>query len=137
MAFSGIDSVVTSITGGKQLPMVFNRTIDTGATSAAGRWHSLLTTGGTGGAMTLTGSAGTGVALMQRLMDLAAERGFTEVYLHAQVTAAGFYERLGFRADGPEFDEVGIPHQCMRRAVGKRDGTSAGPDGNAQHPLEP
>lgn len=63
MAFSGIDSIVTSITGGKQLQQVFNRTIDTGATTAAGRWHSLLTTGGTGGAMTLTGTAGTGIIL--------------------------------------------------------------------------
>jgi predicted GNAT family N-acyltransferase len=80
---------------------------------------------------------GTGVAMMQRLMDLAAERGFTEVYLHAQVTAAGFYERLGFRADGPEFDEVGIPHQRMRRSVGKRDGTPVGPHGDAQRPVEP
>ncbi len=80
---------------------------------------------------------GTGVALMQRLMDLAAERGFTEVYLNAQVTAAGFYQRLGFRADGPEFDEVGIPHQRMRRSVGKRDGTPVGPHGDTQRPVEP
>jgi predicted GNAT family N-acyltransferase len=80
---------------------------------------------------------GTGVAMMQRLMDLAAERGFTDVYLHAQVAAAGFYERLGFRADGPEFDEVGIPHQRMRRSVGKRDGTPVGPHGDAQRPVEP
>jgi predicted GNAT family N-acyltransferase len=80
---------------------------------------------------------GTGVAMMQRLMDLAAERGFTDVYLHAQVTAAGFYERLGFRADGPEFEEVGIPHQRMRRSVGKRDGTPVGPHGDAQRPVEP
>jgi predicted GNAT family N-acyltransferase len=79
---------------------------------------------------------GAGVAVMRRLMDLAAERGFQEVYLNAQVSAAGFYERLGFRADGPEFDEVGIPHQRMRRAVGKRDGTKAGPDGDAQNPLD-
>jgi hypothetical protein len=63
MAFSGIDSIVTSIAGGKQLQVAFNRTIDTGATSAAGRTHSLLTTGGTGGAMTLTGTAGTGIVL--------------------------------------------------------------------------
>jgi predicted GNAT family N-acyltransferase len=80
---------------------------------------------------------GAGVAVMRRLLDLAAERGFNEVYLNAQVSAAGFYERLGFRADGPEFDEVGIPHQRMRRAVGKRDGTSAGHDGDTQHPVEP
>jgi hypothetical protein len=63
MAFNGIDSIVTSITGGKQLQQAFNRTVDTGATSAAGRTHSLLTTGGTGGAMTLTGTAGTGIVL--------------------------------------------------------------------------
>jgi len=81
--------------------------------------------------------SGAGVAVMRRLMDLAAGQGFTEVYLNAQVSAAGFYERLGFRVDGPEFDEVGIPHQRMRRAVGKRDGTRAGNDGDSQHPLEP
>lgn len=80
---------------------------------------------------------GAGIAVMRRLLELAAERGFTEVYLNAQVSAAGFYQRLGFRADGPEFDEVGIPHQRMRRSVGKRDGTTDGPDGDAQHPLEP
>jgi hypothetical protein len=46
---------------------------------------------------------------------------------------------LGFRAEGPEFDEVGIPHQRMRRSVGNhdRDGTAAGYDGDAQPPVEP
>ena len=82
---------------------------------------------------------GAGVAIMRRLLDLAGERGFHEVYLNAQAYARGFYERLGFRADGPEFDEVGIPHQLMRRSVGNRDrdGTAAGHDGDAQHPVEP
>jgi predicted GNAT family N-acyltransferase len=80
---------------------------------------------------------GAGLAIMRGLLNLAAERGFTEVYLNAQLSAAGFYERLGFRADGPEFDEVGIPHQRMRRSVGKRDGTGVGPVGDAQHPHEP
>ena len=81
---------------------------------------------------------GAGLAIMHRLVDLAGERGFTEVYLNAQAQARGFYERLGFRADGPEFDEVGIPHQRMRRAVGNRDGTSAGHDGDDTQPaVEP
>ena len=78
---------------------------------------------------------GTGVALMRCLLGLAAERGFTEVYLNAQTSAAGFYERLGFRSEGPEFDEVGIPHQRMRRAVGKRDEQRTGSDGNKEHPV--
>jgi predicted GNAT family N-acyltransferase len=81
--------------------------------------------------------AGAGVAIMRRLMELAVERGFREVYLNAQTSARGFYERLGFRADGPEFDEVGIPHQCMRRAVGNGDGTASGIAGDSQPPCEP
>ena len=80
---------------------------------------------------------GAGVAVMRRLVELAGGRGFTEVYLNAQTYARGFYERLGFRAEGPEFDEVGIPHQRMRRSVGNRDGRTAGQHGDAQHPVEP
>jgi hypothetical protein len=64
MAFTGLDSIASAITGGKSIPLLgFQRTIDTGATSAAGRWHSALTSGGSGGAMTLTGTAGTGVVM--------------------------------------------------------------------------
>ena len=81
--------------------------------------------------------AGAGVAIMRRLMELAVERGFREVYLNAQTSARGFYERLGFRADGPEFDEVGIPHQRMRRAVGNGDGTASGNSGDPQPPGKP
>jgi predicted GNAT family N-acyltransferase len=79
---------------------------------------------------------GAGLAIMRRLLELAAERGFEEVYLNAQVYARGFYEQLGFRADGPEFDEVGIPHQRMRRAVRKLDGRRAEQPGHPQHPRE-
>ncbi|CAB4139721.1 hypothetical protein UFOVP353_1, partial [uncultured Caudovirales phage] len=64
MGFSGIDDYVTETTSnGKTLLQNFTRSIDTGATSVAGRWHSMLTTGGTGGAMTLTGTAGTGIVM--------------------------------------------------------------------------
>ena len=48
---------------------------------------------------------------------LAAERGFHEVYLNAQVSAAGFYERLGFQRM-PESDREpppGIVLQVWRR----------------------
>ncbi len=31
--------------------------------------------------------------------------------------SAGFYRRLGFVPDGEPFDEAGIPHQAMRRAL--------------------
>lgn len=64
MGFSGLDDYITETTGnGKYFKQPFNRTIDTGATSVAGRWHSCITTGGTGGAMTVTGTAGTGIVM--------------------------------------------------------------------------
>lgn len=64
MGFPSIDDYVQETTqNGKLFSAVFNRTIDTGATSAAGRWHSCLTTGGTGGPMVLTGTAGAGIIM--------------------------------------------------------------------------
>jgi predicted GNAT family N-acyltransferase len=41
-----------------------------------------------------------------------------EVFLHAQVQALPFYEKAGFRAEGEVFDEAGIPHRRMRKALG-------------------
>jgi hypothetical protein len=62
MAFSGVDSIITSRTSGKTKRVNWNKTVVTGATSAAGRWHEMLSGGGTGGPMVLTGTAGAGVA---------------------------------------------------------------------------
>jgi predicted GNAT family N-acyltransferase len=70
---------------------------------------------------------------MGHLVNQATELGFTEVYLHAQAAAVDFYERLGFRAEGPEFDEVGIPHRRMRRGIGRRDEYKAGRSGKQEH----
>lgn len=35
------------------------------------------------------------------------------VYVHAQESALGFWERLGFVAEGPRFEEAGIGHRWM------------------------
>jgi predicted GNAT family N-acyltransferase len=35
--------------------------------------------------------------------------------LHAQTSVVPFYERLGYTAEGPVFDEAGIPHRKMSR----------------------
>jgi len=67
---------------------------------------------------------GVGAAILRRLLEEAAERGIENVYLHGQVPVLGFYARFGFLADGPEFDEAGIPHRLMRlrlRKPGKDD----------------
>ncbi|MEU9863156.1 GNAT family N-acetyltransferase [Streptomyces sp. NPDC047971] len=60
---------------------------------------------------------GVGVALVHAIEDAARARGLSAVDLHAQTQALGFYERLGYEAYGPEFQDAGIPHRSMRRAL--------------------
>jgi len=57
---------------------------------------------------------GIGRALM-RALERAA--GAPHITLNAQLTALAFYERLGYRAEGPVFDEAGIPHRTMRKTL--------------------
>lgn len=60
---------------------------------------------------------GVGTALVRRAEGLARELGFREMVLHARRVAVPFYERLGYRAEGPEFVEVTSPHFLMRKAL--------------------
>jgi predicted GNAT family N-acyltransferase len=61
--------------------------------------------------------SGIGARLMERAAAIARERGFAEIVLHAQVTVAGFYRRLGYVEEGDRFDEAGIPHIAMRKRI--------------------
>lgn len=58
-----------------------------------------------------------GRSVLDALMQAARERGFREAVLHAQLSAAPFYARAGFTERGPQFDEAGIPHVEMVRAL--------------------
>ena len=60
---------------------------------------------------------GTGRALLDALLREASGRGATRAVLHAQVHAIDFYARAGFTVFGDEFDEAGIPHRQMERAL--------------------
>lgn len=44
-------------------------------------------------------------------------RGDHELRLSAQRSAEGFYRRLGYQHHGAPYEEVGIPHIGMRRAL--------------------
>ena len=60
---------------------------------------------------------GVGGLLLRNLIQKAREQGHREALLSAQVHAVPFYEGHGFRCDGPEFEEAGIRHRLMRRAL--------------------
>jgi predicted GNAT family N-acyltransferase len=60
---------------------------------------------------------GVGSAILEALVRAAASRGDARVVLSAQTHALEFYRRHGFVAEGEVYEEAGIPHQAMRRAL--------------------
>lgn len=61
---------------------------------------------------------GVGAAMLAALTQLARDRRWNAIELHAQVDAIGFYLRHGYLPVGPRYMEAGIEHQSMRRALG-------------------
>jgi predicted GNAT family N-acyltransferase len=58
--------------------------------------------------------AGSGRALLAAGLDAVAARGGDLLWCHARVTAAGFYERMGFTVVTGPYDKPGIgPHLGM------------------------
>jgi len=60
---------------------------------------------------------GIGAALMHFAENVARDAGFKSMIMNARKTAQGFYEKLGYKADGNEFIEVTIPHYEMRKNI--------------------
>lgn len=73
-------------------------------------------TGKIGRVCVLAAARGTGLgaALMRAAVaELRRHPGITRAKLGAQTHALGFYERLGFVAFGPVYDDAGITHRDM------------------------
>jgi predicted GNAT family N-acyltransferase len=60
---------------------------------------------------------GVGASLLATLTEYARERGHGQAILNAQVSAIPFYERYGYTATGEVFEEAGIAHRVMVRAL--------------------
>jgi ribosomal protein S18 acetylase RimI-like enzyme len=58
---------------------------------------------------------GIGKALMTFAENLARDRGYKRITMHARKNAIGFYEKLGYRIRGGEFQELTIPHFLMEK----------------------
>jgi predicted GNAT family N-acyltransferase len=94
----------------------------TGPDGPLGAGRLLLGDDGTGilGRLAVTRAArglGIGAALVRTIENEALRIGLSTVELHSQTHAVRFYERLGYVAYGPEYEEAGIAHQSMRRAL--------------------
>ncbi len=60
---------------------------------------------------------GIGKALIQFAENIARDRGFNTICMHARKSAMGFYEKLGYEKNGDEFTEVTIPHYKMEKKL--------------------
>jgi len=60
---------------------------------------------------------GIGESMMQFAENIARDRGFKKIVMHARETAIGFYERYGYKTKGDEFIEVNIPHRVMEKKL--------------------
>jgi predicted GNAT family N-acyltransferase len=54
---------------------------------------------------------------MQFAENLARDRGYKILTMHARKNAIGFYEKMGYRTKGEEFQEVTIAHYVMEKKL--------------------
>jgi ribosomal protein S18 acetylase RimI-like enzyme len=60
---------------------------------------------------------GIGRALMNFAENIARDRGFKILRMHARANAIGFYEKVGYRVRGEQFIEITIPHYVMEKQL--------------------
>jgi GNAT superfamily N-acetyltransferase len=67
----------------------------------------------------LSGLQGKGVGrvLMIFAENIARDRGYKKLIMHARKTAVGFYEKLGYKVCSDEFEEVTLPHYVMEKEL--------------------
>ncbi|MBI5372398.1 MAG: GNAT family N-acetyltransferase [Sphingobacteriales bacterium] len=58
---------------------------------------------------------GIGRAIMNFAENIARDRGYRVLSMHARKNAIGFYEKMGYCVNGKEFTEVTIPHYVMEK----------------------
>jgi len=60
---------------------------------------------------------GIGASLLYYAENLARDKGYRHIVLHARDFATGFYEKFGYRISGDQFTEVNIPHFLMAKEL--------------------
>lgn len=71
-----------------------------------------------GRVLTLEHKNGAGRELMTKAIEhIKSTTNYKKISLHAQKSAMGFYEKLGFTAVSPEFLEEGVIHITMERLL--------------------
>ena len=56
---------------------------------------------------------GVGTAILQFAENLARDRGYKKIMMHARKDTKDFFEKCGYKVSGDEFTELTIPHYVM------------------------
>ena len=60
---------------------------------------------------------GVGSAILQFAENLARDRGYKKIMMHARKNTAEFFEKCGYKISGTEFVELTIPHYQMIKVL--------------------
>ncbi|SDI27395.1 Predicted N-acyltransferase, GNAT family [Alteribacillus bidgolensis] len=60
---------------------------------------------------------GAGRLIMEAVEQKAKTEGFHSMKLNAQISASGFYKKLGYHVTSGEFMDAGIPHLEMKKTL--------------------
>jgi predicted GNAT family N-acyltransferase len=60
---------------------------------------------------------GLGAAILHFAENIARDKGYKKIFMHARETAVGFYEKLGYQINSDVFNEVNIPHYVMEKRL--------------------
>jgi GNAT superfamily N-acetyltransferase len=60
---------------------------------------------------------GIGRALMNFAENIARDRGYKIIRMHARNNSVGFYEKVGYKVKGDQFIEITIPHYVMEKIL--------------------
>ena len=60
---------------------------------------------------------GIGESIMNYAENIARDKGYKILTMHARDTAIGFYEKYGYKVKGAAFTEVNIKHHVMERKL--------------------
>jgi N-acetylglutamate synthase-like GNAT family acetyltransferase len=60
---------------------------------------------------------GVGTAILQFAENLARDRGYKKIMMHARKNTSDFFEKSGYKINGNEFIELTIPHYVMTKEL--------------------
>lgn len=60
---------------------------------------------------------GIGASIIHFAENIARDKGFKKMMMHARDTAIGFYEKFGYHIAGEGFPELNLPHHIMEKEL--------------------